>query len=80
MKISVQSIFETDYAEKIYLTMCPELDRLVTDRSSIDLRVDGDVLTLDVTADDLVSMRSTLNTWYRLINVASEACLIAENM
>ncbi len=79
MNLSVKSIFETDYAEKIYLAMCPELDRLVTDRSSIDLVVDDNILILEINADDLVSMRSTLNTWYRLINVAYEACLIVGN-
>lgn len=80
MKISVTSTFETDFAEKIYLTMCPELERLVTDRSSISLKASNGFLILEVEADDLISMRSTLNTWYRLVNVAYESCVIAEGI
>ncbi|MDK2892924.1 KEOPS complex subunit Pcc1 [Methanohalophilus sp.] len=78
MRVSVKSIFETNYAEKIYLTLLPELDRLVTDRSSISFKADNGLIILEVEADDLVSMRSTLNTWYRLVNVAYESCLIAD--
>ncbi|MBP2029417.1 KEOPS complex subunit Pcc1 [Methanohalophilus levihalophilus] len=76
MKIFVKSTFETRYAETIYLTMLPELDRLVTDRSSIHLTLGNNCLILEMGAGDLVSMRSTLNTWYRLVNVAYEACSI----
>jgi KEOPS complex subunit Pcc1 len=77
MKMRVISTFETDYAENICLAMLPELDRPVTDRSAINLKADDNVLILEVAADDLISMRSTLNTWYRLVNVAYETFMIA---
>ncbi|WP_462273097.1 KEOPS complex subunit Pcc1 [Methanohalophilus sp.] len=65
-------MIETPDARKLYLSVKPELDRLVTDRSSIEIDVKDYQLIMRVTSDDLISMRSTLNTWYRLIKVASE--------
>jgi len=67
-----ETIIETPDALKLYLSVKPELDRLVTDRSSIEIDVKDYQLIMKVTSDDLISMRSTLNTWYRLIKVASE--------
>jgi KEOPS complex subunit Pcc1 len=67
-----ETIIETPDALKLYLSVKPELDRLVTDRSSIEIDVKDYQLIMRVTSDDLISMRSTLNTWYRLVKVASE--------
>jgi len=72
MDSSSETIIETPDALKLYLSIEPELDRLVTDRSSIEIDVKDSQLVMRVTSDDLISMRSTLNTWYRLIKVASE--------
>jgi len=72
MDSSSETIIETPDALKLYLSVKPELDRLVTDRSSIEIDVKDYQLIMKVTTDDLISMRSTLNTWYRLIKVASE--------
>ncbi|KXS36765.1 MULTISPECIES: KEOPS complex subunit Pcc1 [Methanohalophilus] len=72
MDSSSETIIETPDALKLYLSVKPELDRLVTDRSSIEIDVKDYQLIMKVTSDDLISMRSTLNTWYRLIKVASE--------
>ena len=72
MDSSSETIIETPDALKLYLSIEPELDRLVTDRSSIEIDVKDYQLIMRVTSDDLISMRSTLNTWYRLIKVASE--------
>ncbi|APH39700.1 KEOPS complex subunit Pcc1 [Methanohalophilus halophilus] len=72
MTSSSETIIETPDALKLYLSVKPELDRLVTDRSSIEIDVKDYQLIMRVTSDDLISMRSTLNTWYRLIKVASE--------
>ncbi|WP_406659604.1 KEOPS complex subunit Pcc1 [Methanolobus sp. ZRKC3] len=67
-----ESVFETDGADVIFLSLKPELETPVTDRSSIMLEPCGSQLTLKIVSDDLVSMRSTLNTWLRLIQVAHE--------
>ena len=72
MDSSSETIIESPDARKLYLSVKPELDRLVTDRSSIEIDVKDYQLIMKVTSDDLISMRSTLNTWYRLIKVASE--------
>lgn len=72
MDSSSETIIETPDARKLYLSVKPELDRLATDRSSIEIDVKDYQLVIRVTSDDLISMRSTLNTWYRLIKVASE--------
>lgn len=72
MDSSSETIIETPDARKLYLSVKPELDRLVTDRSSIEIDIKDYQLIMRVTSDDLISMRSTLNTWYRLIKVASE--------
>jgi len=71
------SIFETPAAPSIYRSLKPELETMITDRSSVDMVVKGRFLYLTVRSDDLVAMRSTLNTWLRLIQVAFEtaSCL-----
>ncbi|KXS40482.1 MAG: hypothetical protein AWU59_2510 [Methanolobus sp. T82-4] len=79
MKLVTKSVFETEAALSVYRSLLPEIESQVTDRSSIDLRPEGSYLYLTVEADDLVSMRSTLNTWLRLIQVALEVSALADN-
>ncbi|MDW7732017.1 MAG: KEOPS complex subunit Pcc1 [Methanolobus sp.] len=76
MQLITESVFETGAANSIYLSLKPEIGTPVTDRSSIELKVDDSHLYLTVKADDLVSMRSTLNTWLRLIQVAYEVSVV----
>lgn len=66
------SVFETPHANAIFRSLGPELETPVTERSVIDIRAEGPRLYLSIIADDIISMRSTLNTWLRLIQVASE--------
>jgi KEOPS complex subunit Pcc1 len=42
------------------------------------IKADGSCLYLNVKADDIVSMRSSLNTWLRLIQVAYEVASLQE--
>lgn len=72
MLLRSRSVFETPVAPDICLSLKPELESQVTDRSSVTIRAEGSTLYLEVSSDDLVAMRSTLNTWLRLIQVASE--------
>ena len=76
--LTSESIFETKNAQSIYDAVLPELETPVSDRSAIELSVDGSNLLLKVTANDVISMRSALNTWYRLIQIASEVSELAE--
>ncbi|MDP2218470.1 MAG: KEOPS complex subunit Pcc1 [Methanolobus sp.] len=58
--------------------MEPELETPVTERSRIDLRAEGSCLYLSIQADDIVSMRSSLNTWLRLVQVAYDVVSVKD--
>jgi len=73
METTAESVFETDRALLIYRSLMPEIETTVTERSEISLQLLENRLTLKVTASDLTSLRSTMNTWLRLIQVAYEA-------
>lgn len=73
MKLSAEFTFETETAEKIYQAVLPELNDNFSERSKIGLTLEGnDCLVLTVQAEDAVSLRSALNTWFRLIQIAQE--------
>lgn len=72
MEATAESVFETDKALLIYRSLMPEIEAAVSERSEISLQVMEDILVLKVVASDLVSLRSTMNTWLRLIQVAYE--------
>jgi len=73
LKLSAEFTFETETAEKIYQAVLPELNDNFSERSRIGLSLEGaDSLVLTVKADDAVSLRSALNTWFRLIQIAQE--------
>lgn len=73
MKLSAEFIFETENAEIMYRALLPELGDNFSERSVIALRLkDTDKLVLTVDAEDVVSLRSALNTWFRLIQITQE--------
>lgn len=73
MKLSAEFIFKTEAAEKIYQAVLPELNDSFSERSRIGLTLeDADRLILTVKAEDAVSLRSALNTWFRLIQIGQE--------
>ncbi|AKB25421.1 hypothetical protein MSMTP_1952 [Methanosarcina sp. MTP4] len=73
MKLSAEFVFESGEAEKIYMAVLPELNDAFSDRSLVGLSLEADGrLVLTVRAEDAVSMRSALNTWFRLIQIAQE--------
>ncbi|WP_440955936.1 KEOPS complex subunit Pcc1 [Methanosarcina sp. Mfa9] len=73
MKLSAEFVFESGEAEKIYMSVLPELNDAFSDRSLVGLSLEADGrLVLTVRAEDAVSMRSALNTWFRLIQIAQE--------
>ncbi|MDD3245504.1 MAG: KEOPS complex subunit Pcc1 [Methanosarcina sp.] len=73
MKLSAEFTFETETAEKIYQAVLPELNDNFSERSRIGMYLEGAYnLVLTVKADDAVSLRSALNTWFRLIQIAQE--------
>jgi KEOPS complex subunit Pcc1 len=73
LKLFAEFIFETETAETIYRALLPELDDNFSERSEIGLSFeDTNKLVLSVKAEDVVSLRSALNTWFRLIQIAQE--------
>lgn len=78
MLLKSLSCFETADAYLIYRSLKPELESQITDRASVSMWVEAGCLFLELNSDDLVAMRSTLNTWLRLIQVSSETanCLV----
>ncbi len=61
-----------DKARAVYESLRPELHASPSERSTIDLTVDGGVLTMLIEAEDIVSMRAAINTWLRLVRIAEE--------
>lgn len=73
MKLNAEFIFETENARDIYRAVLPELEDNFSERSVIGLELrDSQNLVLVVQAEDVVSMRSALNTWFRLLQIAQE--------
>lgn len=73
MKLFAEFTFETETAETIHRAVLPELHDNFSERSAIDLSLaDKNRLVLSVKAEDVVSLRSALNTWFRLIQIAQE--------
>lgn len=73
MKLFAEFIFESETADTIYRALLPELDDNFSDRSAIYLSLeDTNKLILDVKAQDVISLRSALNTWFRLIQISQE--------
>ena len=79
MKFKAQFVFETDDAYSIYEAILPELETPVSDRSIIEMSYTDSNLVLTVETEDVVSMRSTLNTWLRLVQVAYEVSKTTDN-
>jgi len=73
LRLFAEFTFETETAETIYRAVLPELNDNFSERSEIGLSLeDATRLVLSVKAEDPVSLRSALNTWFRLIQIAQE--------
>ena len=78
MRLFAEFTFETESAEMIYRAVLPELNDNFSERSAIGLSLeDANKLVLSVKAEDPVSLRSALNTWFRLIQIAQEVLEVA---
>ena len=79
MKFKAEFVFETDDACSIYEAILPEVETPVSDRSIVEMSNSDSSLILTVETDDVVSMRSALNTWLRLVQVAHEVSQTTDN-
>jgi len=78
VKLNAEFFFEAENAKDIYSSVLPELDENYSERSVIELELrDSEHLVLSVRAEDVVSMRSALNTWFRLFQIAQEVAQAA---
>lgn len=64
--------------EEIYRAVQPSGETTPDDRSSISLTHADDTLVLDIEADDPSAMRAAINTWLRLISVATDTSGLAD--
>lgn len=71
MKGCIELFFETEEPEKIYRALAPELEDELH-RSSVDLKLSKKGIGLAINGSDIASLRAALNTWVRLIKIASE--------
>jgi KEOPS complex subunit Pcc1 len=73
LRLLAEFAFETETAEMIYRAVLPELNDSFSERSAIGMSLEEvNRLVLSVKAEDPVSLRSALNTWFRLIQIAQE--------
>lgn len=75
MILESKTIFDTNNsstANNIYRTLEPELETLVSERSSVEILANGTKLELKIRSNDIISMRAALNTWLRLIKISYE--------
>lgn len=78
VKVMAESIFETSYAESIYRAILPEVETTDFERSIVNLSINNLGLVLNITASDMISMRSAFNTWLRLVQVAYETLQVTQ--
>jgi KEOPS complex subunit Pcc1 len=65
-------------ARIIYEALLPELEEDYQ-RTKTTLALNGGILTLNVEANDIISMRAALNGWLRLIKITYEMCSFSSN-
>ncbi|WNY24638.1 KEOPS complex subunit Pcc1 [Methanolapillus millepedarum] len=78
MKAEAEFFFESDDLNlilEIYQSLLPEAGDPISDRSAISLKVDENRLVLNIQSDDVISLRSALNTWLRLIQTAFDVAV-----
>lgn len=79
MNLSSESVILMDDPDAVYMSILPELESTVTDRSSVDVEIRGSSIVMRISSDDIISMRSTLNTWFRLIQIAHDVCKVGRS-
>ncbi|MHC1571108.1 MAG: KEOPS complex subunit Pcc1 [Methermicoccaceae archaeon] len=66
--------------EQVYHALKVESCSVPTDRGTVAISLEEDVLMVEVETEDVSSLRASLNTWLRLVNEAIEvAHLLSES-
>ncbi|HWQ20783.1 MAG TPA: KEOPS complex subunit Pcc1 [Methanotrichaceae archaeon] len=71
MKGCADLVFEMEDPEKVYQALKPEAEDELH-RSHVKLILEENCLRLRIEGSDVVSLRAALNTWIRLIKIATE--------
>jgi KEOPS complex subunit Pcc1 len=71
MKGCLDLEFPSNYAEYVFQALRPEQEDDLM-RSKVTLSQDQGLIKLKIEGDDIVSIRSALNTWIRLVKIAFE--------
>jgi KEOPS complex subunit Pcc1 len=71
MKGCADLVFEMEDPEKMYQALKPEAEDELH-RSQVKLILEENRLRLRIEGSDVVSLRAALNTWIRLIKIATE--------
>ena len=66
-------------ARTVERSLRPEIDDIEGDRTRATLDRDGDLVTITVSASDLVALRAGLNTWLTLAGVAERSAGLVRN-
>ncbi len=71
MKGLAEINFEVDDPDTVLKALLPEIEDELY-KSKISLSRETDAINLNLQGNDLSSMRASLNTWIRLVNIALE--------
>jgi len=73
MNANASFLFESETREllfDIYQSLLPETHESISDRSVISLSLEDVGLVLKIESKDIISLRSAVNTWLRLVQTA----------
>ena len=75
MKAEADFVFRSSpqLISDIYKSLLPETEESISDRSVISLSSEDGALFLKIVSNDIISLRSAVNTWLRLVQTAYDA-------
>ena len=80
MKTEARFLFQSENADlisDIYQSLLPETNESISDRSVISLTLSEGGILLEIQSSDVISLRSALNTWLRLIQTAYDVASVS---
>lgn len=64
---------EEEIVKTVYESIKEEREEVIDKkRSSVDLALNGDTLSVYMSGDDIIRLRAVVNTWLRLLKIADE--------
>lgn len=64
---------EEEIVKTVYESIKEEREEVIDKkRSSVDLALNGDTLSVYMSGDDIIRLRAVANTWLRLLKIADE--------